>query len=126
MVKAEVKTKAKSGGDSNIMGVVAYLFWPLSSIILYLIKKDDSFVKFHAVQSLLLGIVVFVLFVVYMIGSTVLGFVTMGFSMLLTLPLMMLLSLAVMVYWLFVMWKTFQGETYKVPFIGGFAEQYSK
>ncbi len=88
--------------DSKLWGVIANFGW-LGGLIAYLVKKDDPFVKFHAVQSILLSIIVIVASVV-----------TFGIG-----------GILVLLHF-FCMWKAWQGEKYKLPAIGDMAEQYSK
>ena len=104
---------AKTKGDSNLMGALTYLFGWMTGIILYFVKKDDPFVKFHAVQS----IIVFG-------GFTVLSFVlTITLVGILLLPI---LGIASLVLWLLLMWKAYQGEMYKLPMVGDWAAKYAK
>ncbi len=104
---------AKAKSDSNMMGAVAYVFGWLTGIILFVVKKDDPFVKFHAVQS----IIVFG-------GFTVLTMVlTMTIVGILLLPI---IGVASFVLWLLLMWKAYQGEKYKLPMVGNWAEKYAK
>jgi len=122
------KSASKGAGsdDSKVLGAIAY-FLGFFAILLYLIKKDDKFVKFHSIQSILLNVVWMVVFTVLMIGSMSLTVVTAmmggigGLSML-CLPFA---GLGVLVIVLFMMWKAFSGEMYKLPFIGDLADKYS-
>jgi uncharacterized membrane protein len=124
MVKAKTES-AKTGGDSNIMAVLAYFFCPISSIILYLVKKDDSFVKFHCVQSILTFVVGMAVFVGYSVVVGVIAVVTLGIGGILFL-LTPFIGLVFLVLWLFLMWKAYSGEKYKLPVLGNLSEQYSK
>jgi uncharacterized membrane protein len=49
--------------DDKLMGLLAYLFSPLAPIILLLMedKKKRPFIKYHAVQSLVIGVLIYVL-----------------------------------------------------------------
>jgi len=122
------KSASKGAGsdDSKVLGAIAY-FLGFFAILLYLIKKEDKFVKFHSIQSILLNVVWMVVFTVLMIGSMSLTVVTAmmggigGLSML-CLPFV---GLGVLVIVLFMMWKAFSGEMYKLPFIGDLADKYS-
>ena len=119
-------SKGAGSGDSKVLGAIAY-FLGFFAILLYLIKKEDKFVKFHSIQSILLNVVWMVVFTVLMIGSMSLTVVTAtmggigGLSML-CLPFA---GLGVLVVVLFMMWKAFSGEMYKLPFIGDLADKYS-
>jgi len=110
MPKAEAKSSGMSG-DSKIFAVVAYFFGILGGILVYLLKKQDAYARFHAVQSILLTVAVVVL-------SIVIGIVTLGLGSIIIGPVFLLL-------WLFMMYKAYSGEKYKLPFIGNYAEKYS-
>lgn len=125
MAKTTAKEGTAKGGDSNLMGAIAYLCGWLTGVIMYLVKKDDKFVKFHAIQSILLSVVVMVVFVGLMVVTLILGFIPVinvvaGILALIVYPLMMLVMLLLM---LFLMWKAYQGEKFKLPLIGDFAEK---
>lgn len=59
--------------DDKLWALLAYIFAPLVSLILMLIedKKNRPFIKYHSVQSLILGIVVIVLEIV--LSFTIVG-----------------------------------------------------
>ena len=64
--------------DSKLLAAVSYLW--ICSVIIYLVKKDDEYVKFHAKQ----GVVIFAISVIgffiglftFGIGSMIIGLVT--------------------------------------------------
>jgi uncharacterized membrane protein len=98
-------------GNENLMGAAAYLLGFITGIIFLLIEKESKFVRFHAMQST-------ILFAGLLIVNIVLGFI----------PLIgwlagLLLSFTAFILWIMCMWKAFQGEMYKVPYIGNIAEQ---
>jgi uncharacterized membrane protein len=101
--------------DSKMLATLAYAGYVLGpvglvvALLLYLMKTDDAFVRFHALQSVLLGLAVSVIGVVLVI--TVIGPVIWG--------------LAAFVAWVFVMYKAYSGEKYKLPLLGDWAEKYS-
>jgi len=110
-----VRTLAKTaiGFEENITNVLSYFLMPLSSIIILLVEKQNKTVRFHAMQATILGIILSVAYVI----SGVLVIVLIG---LLLLPLIGLISF---ILWLFLMFKAYKGEKYKLPVIGDFAEK---
>ncbi|MFC1646888.1 DUF4870 domain-containing protein [Patescibacteria group bacterium] len=98
-------------GNENLLGAASYLLGFVTGIIFLLIEKENSFVRFHAMQSTLLFGGVFVLNI------------ALGFVPLLGWLLGLLLSFAVFIMWIVLMWKAFQGETYKLPYVGDMAEK---
>ena len=55
--------KTSSGMEENVAGLLCYLFGWLSGLIILLIEKENKFVRFHAWQS----IIVFAAFIIVMI-----------------------------------------------------------
>ncbi len=102
---------AEAKGNENLMGAAAYLLGFITGIIFLLVEKDSRFVRFHAMQSTLLfgG-----LFVVNMV---------LGFIPILGWLVGLFLAFAAFILWIVLMWKAFQGEMYKLPYIGEMAEK---
>lgn len=74
--------KTSSGMEENVAGLLCYLFGWLSGLIFLLIEKENKFVRFHAWQSIIVfaafTIVTIVLRVIPIIGwvvSSILGIV---------------------------------------------------
>lgn len=86
--------------DSNIIAALSY-FWILS-VVLYVLKKDDAFVKFHARQ-----------------GMVLFGFAIIGMIPVLGWPILVVATIAAVIGAL----KAYQGERYKMPFVGEWAEK---
>lgn len=102
---------ADTQGNENLLGAVAYLGAFITGIILLLVEKQSKFVRFHAMQSTIL------------FGGIFVANVALGFIPLLGWLAGLLLSLLGFVLWIVCMWKAFQGETYKVPYVGEMAEK---
>ena len=97
--------------NDNLMGAVAYLGWFVTGIILLLLVKQSKFVRFHAMQSTIL------------FGGIFIANVILGFIPILGWMAGLLLSLASFILWIVLMWKAFQGEMYKLPYVGEIAEK---
>lgn len=109
--KEDINAKGTSGLDGNLAGALCYLAGFITGIIFLVIEKENQFVRFHAMQSILT-------FVAVIIISTVLSFIP-----LIGWILSLLIAPFTFVLWLFMMWKAYQGERFKLPFIGDMAEQ---
>ena len=97
------------GLKPNIAGALAYVLGFVSGIIIYLISKD-KFAKFHALQSIMFSLAVYV--VHYMIG-----FLPGSYM------LQSLVNLASLILFIFLVVKAYKGEKYKLPVIGDVAEK---
>lgn len=103
-------TKTHSGLDENIAGALCYVAWIITAIIFLVIEKENPFIRFHALQSL----ITFIAFFIITIVLTIIPFIGWIISLLLT-P-------AIFILWLFMMWKAYQGERFKLPIIGNMVE----
>jgi len=100
----------ETGIKPNIAALLCYLLGFITGLVFILIERKNKFVRFHAMQS----IVVFgALFVAQWVVAfvPVLGVLVSG-----------LLSLMGVVLWVVLMVKAFQGESFKVPVAGDFVE----
>src|SRR6185436_2396290 len=102
--------KTSTGLDANLAAALTYLVGFVTGVIFLLVEKESRFVRFHAMQStlLFLGIVILdiLLQIVPILGALVV--------FLLVIP-------ASAILWLFLMYKAYQGEEYKLPYVGRIA-----
>jgi uncharacterized membrane protein len=122
--KTEEKPAPKSGGgDDGLFGALCYIISVLVPLfVLFTDKKSNKFLAFHAWQSLILSVVLFVFFFGFMAVTMVLTIVTGGVAGILNcllLPIWFVAILGVLV----IAYKAYKGERYKIPVIGDFAEK---
>jgi uncharacterized membrane protein len=117
--------KTSSGLDANLAGLLCYLFGWVSGLIFFLIEKDNKFVRFHAMQSILLNVALIALYVVSGILTAILFFVPVLGKMLIGLIgiIMAIAPLAFLGLAILLMVKAYQGEKFKLPIIGDMAEK---
>jgi uncharacterized membrane protein len=107
--------KSSTGLDANIAAGIAYLFGWVSGLIFFLIEKESRFVRFHAMQSLLLGAAFFVLWIVLrVLGSVPVVGLFAGL-------LGIVVWLAFLVLWIICLVKAFTGKDFRIPVIGDYA-----
>ncbi len=123
------ETATQSGLDENVAGALAYILGLLSGLFFYVTEDENEFVRFHALQSIIFSVAAFVL---YWVLNTILmslvftpGMWTAGGGLLFSLISLVisLVSLALLGIWIFLMYKAYNGEMYKLPVIGNLAEQ---
>ncbi len=102
--------KLAYGLERNTAAALAYIGIWISGLIFFLIEKEDKFVRFHALQS----IVVFGGLTIAMIVPV------LGWAL---APLIWVLGF---VLWLVCIVKAYQGERFFVPFVGRFVEKKLK
>ena len=103
--------------EPHIEAAFAYLISPITGFLVLFTEKQNAFVRFHAMQSVIFGIAAIVSYTVcsilipFIIGALLLPFV----------------SLAFFVMWLLLMWNAYNKKEYELPYIGKIArDQLSK
>lgn len=94
------------------------IFFAIPSVIIFALKKGESdFIKFHALQATFLEIVMLVIgFALGILGSIpIIG--------LLSGLVGLLIMLAFLGIWIFLMIQSFTGKTFKIPVLGDFIEK---
>ena len=107
-----------AGMEENVAGLLSYILGWITGLIFFLIDKRP-FVRFHAAQSILLNIALFVVYFAIAIGFGVFRMIGLGFFTLFIWPL---IGLAAFILWVFLMYKAYQHEKFMLPVIGGIAE----
>lgn len=111
-----------TGLAPNIASMLCYICMPITSIIFMLMEKENKDVQFHAWQGTTFGVgwivVVVVLNILTMILTQIATF--LGVVMSILVPV---LGLGVLVLWIICLVKAYQGERWKIPYIGDFAEK---
>jgi uncharacterized membrane protein len=124
--------KSSTGLDENVASLLSYIFGWLSGLIFFLIEKDSRLVRFHAMQSILLNVSIGVFAIV--VGIVIAIFVAIlsaissdlgGIVALLSSLLWLAFGLVILLLWVMCLIKAFQGQMYKLPIIGNFAEKFS-
>ena len=85
--------------DDKLFAALCYIFFPIVSIIVFLMedKKARPYIRYHAVQSLAVGVVLWVLAVVTVGCGSILLFAMLYFA-----------------------YKAYQGEAFNIPVITDF------
>ena len=96
-----------TGLKKNTAGALTYVLGPITGVI-FLILEKDKFVRFHAMQSIVTFVVLFVL--QWVLGLTII--------LLILVPLVGIISF---ILWLVLIYKAWQGEEWEVPVLGKIA-----
>jgi uncharacterized membrane protein len=102
---------SSTGLDENVAGLLCYVLGWVSGVVFFLIEEKSNFVRFHAIQSI-------VVFGVLTISGIILGwipFVGLAFSI--------IIGIVSFVLWVILMVMAIQGRKYKLPWAGDFAEK---
>jgi uncharacterized membrane protein len=123
----EPGTTAKStstGLPSNVAAAIACI--PLAGgIIFYILEKHDNFVRFYAMQSIILGGAWFLFYIVAMVVSLIFhgvpviaGVLEFFWGLVATL-----IYIAFLVVWIIATVKAFTGVRWEIPYIGPMARK---
>ena len=125
-------TKSSTGLDENIAALLSYIFGWLGGLIFFLIEKDSRLVRFHAMQSILLNVlvgiiavVVWVVWMVFFLVGSAIGDIVGGLISIVGTLLWLVFFLGVAIAWVMCLVKAFQFQYWKLPIIGNFAEKIS-
>ena len=109
-----MEKKTSTGLQENVAALLCYVGWWISGIVLLLLEPDNKFVRFHAIQSII-----------------VLGFITLAGWVLGFMPVIgAWISWIVwgigIALWIVLMVKAYQGAKYKMPIAGDLAEKWAE
>jgi uncharacterized membrane protein len=103
--------KTASGFDENVAAALCYGLGWVTGLIFFVTEPENSFVRFHAMQSMIVFgaacLALLVCLAIPFLGWILSIFVAYGSAAL----------------WLVLMFKAYQGERFKLPVAGEIAEQ---
>ena len=120
-IKENIHKSDTMAGDNKLMLVIAYLLG-IFAIIIYLIKKDDSFVKFHSLQSIVLNVALFVFFMAISIVMIPLTMVSGGICGIAYIPLMVL----PFILYIYILYKVLTIGDVEIPYLTAFVKNSLK
>ena len=109
-----------AGLSDNAACALCYIFGFVTGILFLVMAPYNANrrVRFHAWQSIFFVIAWIAFWMAINILTSMLNFLA-----LLLIPVYALISFAGFLFWLFLMWKAYQGEDFEIPVIGPFARQ---
>ena len=124
-----------SGLDPKIAAALSYIW--IVGLIFFFIEKENRFVRFHAVQSIIFGIASMVIIGVLAVLAVILTFAFSIGGAVVGGGIGALIHLVVWLIWLifWLLWlafliglilaavKAYQGQKYKLPIVGNMAEK---
>ena len=127
--------KSGTGMDPKVAAAISYIW--IVGLIFFFLEKENRFVRFHAMQSVLFGIANTVIMMVLVVVAVILTFAFgIGGAMVgggIGTLIQMLVWLIWLVFWLialvflvglvFAAVKAYQGQMFKLPIIGNMAEK---
>ena len=124
--------------DPKVAAAISYIW--IVGLVFFFIEKENKFIRFHAMQSILFGIANSVIMVVLVVigmvltfafgigGAVVGGAIGTLVSMLVWVVwlLFWLIAIALLVGLVYAAVKAYQGQKFKLPIIGNMAENIVK
>ena len=99
METAPALGKSSTGMQPNFAALLSYVFGVITGLIFFLVEKESSFVKFHAMQS-----------ICFSVAALVLGLVVSA-----------LVRLIIFVVWIVLMVQAWKGKWFRLPIAGDVA-----
>ena len=101
--------KSSTGLDENVAGLLCYVLGWVSGLVFFLLETENKFVRFHAIQSILV-------FGAIMVAGIVLGWIpVIGW----------VIGLLGFVLWIILIIRAYQGVKFKLPWSGNLAEKWA-
>lgn len=95
----------------------AFAYFPLigifTSLAIFMVEKENKFIKFHALQGIFLGIIFILLNIIFRM-TFILTF------------LLQIINFLAFVLWGFMIWKAYNNEEFELPLIGKIAHDQIK
>jgi uncharacterized membrane protein len=113
--KMEVFCMETVSTEYRLLGSISYLIWPLSLVIVFTTFKKDKFLRFHGYQTLYLGILGSVL---WLVGGALLRVIpVIGILVFNGLAIIWFLFLFLLCY------RCFHGEYFRIPLVYDLAQR---
>ena len=98
--------------QANLEALLCYALGVVTGVIFLVMEKENKFVRFHAMQSVITFGGIFVLQIVIVV-IPIIGWIIVP-----------LLGIVWVILWILLMIKAYQGEQFKLPVIGDIAEKH--
>lgn len=114
---------SSTGLGANVAGLLAYVLGPLTGVLFLVIEKENRFVRFHAAQSIAVGLALIALSIAFSILSAVVAVVPI-LGWIVALLAGLVFALLTFVLWIVLMLRAFRGREWEVPVVGRYARRY--
>ncbi|MGA7634937.1 MAG: DUF4870 domain-containing protein [Terriglobales bacterium] len=113
--------------ETNVVAALTYLVGFVTAIVFLVLDpyKSNSFVRFHAFQSIFFNVAWVAFWIVWMVLSAILTPLTAGILRLIALPLMLICTVVGFGIWIFLMVQAYQQKLFRLPIVGKFAAEHA-
>jgi uncharacterized membrane protein len=118
--KAAMDTEAGAPPNYRVIAALSYLLGVVTGVIFLYVEpySRDEFVRFHARQSIIFSIAWFAIEIIIGVFIAVMPHPISG---LLTF-LLSIFNIGTAIFWVFLMYKAYNGERYRIPELADWAE----
>jgi uncharacterized membrane protein len=114
-------------GESKVIAAISYFFGLMIALVIYLIKKEDNYVRFHAMQAILFDLAIMVVsfpMAILLFGGFFLAAASKSGIVLIAIwAAFILFALLTFLLRVIFVFKAFTGSRFKLPIIGAHAEK---
>lgn len=121
-VDEDANKKSSTGMDPKIAVLLAYLFSFIGGLVFFLMEKENKFVKWNALQALILGIIEVVCIVVITFILGLIPFVGLFFFSWLGV----VLAGVCWIFGIIAIVNSFSGKSFRIPGVCKLADKYFK
>lgn len=109
--------------STNLAAALSYALGFITGILFLVLNpyRNNKFIRFHAIQSVLFSVACIAFSIVWSIGVGILVSIMGYWVLTIDVPLRLLVGLGIFVYWLFVMFQAYSEREYHIPWIGNIA-----
>ena len=106
--------------STNLAAALSYVLGFITGILFLVLDpyKNNKFIRFHAMQSVLFSVACIAFSIVWSIGVGILVSMMGYWVLTIDVPLRLLVGLGIFVYWLYVMFQAYSEREYHIPWIG--------
>src|SRR5215213_1474220 len=124
--QAAINKPSTFGLSPNAASLISYIWIPVTSIIVLVTEKENCLVRFHAFQSLFMGLMIFALTIVLSVVIGVLMLVAGAISpylgilvSVISLLVWIIIAFALLALWVLCLVRAYRGAMFKLPVVGG-------
>jgi len=111
-----------TGLTPRTAATLAYLSWWVTGLVFWVIEREDRYVRFHAAQAMTaFGAVALLIAAFLVLAAASLSFLPAAFTALLAAA--SITWLGGIALWLLAMWKTANGEAFRLPLAADWADR---
>jgi uncharacterized membrane protein len=116
-------TAGAPGLTMNMAAALSYALGAITGVLFLVLEpyKNNRFVRFHAIQSIILNVAIVALAIVWNIIVGILVSIGGFWVLTVALPLDWLFGLGVFALWLFLMFQAYSEHEFRIPWIGDIA-----